>query len=221
MGLLKKIGAAIRGGQHETMQAVVDSQAIRVLEQEIRDCRSSVAAAKVEMTKVVAERKACDRELEQLETLQAKLEAQAVESLAVGDELNAQHRALQLADAEQAYKEQSEHQRVMQSLEDGLRENLQKADRRINQHVRELRLAKSSDSAYRSNSHGQLYSSNLASQLQEVQDSLSRIKQRQQTAEDLTAASRQVEQMFGTDTEEPIDFRAQAILQELRSQSSA
>lgn len=216
MGLLRKIGAALRGSQHDTLQAVVDSQAIRILEQEIRDCQEGVAKAKVEMSKIVAERNACDRELGQLDQQLAKLEERAVQALQQGDETMAEHLAQQMADIEASSAEQRKHQQNMQSMESRLRENLLRADRQIKQHVRELRLARASDSADRGMSGSRRQGSRLDEQLEEVQTSLARIKERRQQAEDMTEASRTVDEILGAESEPETDIRASEILARLK-----
>lgn len=221
MGLLRKIGAALRGSQHDTLQAVVDSQAIRILEQEIRDCQASVARAKVEMTKIVAERNACDRELGQLDQQSERLEERALQALHQGDEAMAEHLAQQMADIELTSTEQRKHQQNMQSMESSLRENLLKADRQIKQTVRELRLARASDSADRGLSGSQRQSSRLGEQLEDVQSSLARIRERRQQADDMSAASRTVDQMLGAEPEPETDQRASQILARLKKSQTA
>lgn len=221
MGLLRKIGAALRGSQHDTLQAVVDSQAIRILEQEIRDCQASVAKAKVEMTKIVAERNACDRELGQLEQQSARLEQRAVQALQQGDEAMAEHLAQQMADIELTNAEQRKHQQNMQSMESSLRDNLLRADRQIKQTVRELRLARASDCADRGLSGSQRQSSRLGEQLEDVQSSLARIRERRQQEDDMSAASRTVDQMLGAEPEPETDRRASQILAKLKKSQMA
>ena len=216
MGLLRKIGAALRGSQHDTLQAVVDSQAIRILEQEIRDCQASVARAKVEMSKIVAERNACDRELAQLDQQSERLEERALQALQQGDEAMAEHLAQQMADIELASTEQRKHQQNMQSMESCLRDNLLRADRQIKQYVRELRLARASDSADRGLSGSRRQSSRLGEQLEDVQSSLARIRERRQQADDMSAASRTVDQMLGAEPEPETDQRASQILARLK-----
>lgn len=221
MGLLRKIGAALRGSQHDTLQAVVDSQAIRILEQEIRDCQASVAKAKVEMTKIVVERNGCERELGQLGQQLERLEERALQALQQGDEAMAEHLAQQMADIELASSEQRQHQQNMQSMESRLRDNLLRADRQIKQYVRELRLARASDSADRGLSSSQRQGSRLGEQLADVQSSLARIKERRQQADDMTTASRTVDQMLGGEPEPETDLRASQILARLKSSHTA
>lgn len=216
MGLLKKIGAALRGRQHEVLQDVVDGESIRILEQEIRDCQASMAKAKVELTRVVAESNACERELKSLDQQLEKLEQQAQYALAQDDQLQAEHTARQMADVEQASTEQMKQCQNMRSMETSLQDSLLQADRQIKQFVRELRLARASECAERGRSGWTRQNSKLGQQFQEVQRSLDRIKQRRQQADDLCAASRKVDQMMGVPVESSTDRRASEILANLK-----
>lgn len=63
MGILSKIITAIRGGATEAGEAIVDSQAMRILDQEIRDAGEDLRVAKDELTKLMAKRKLADEEV--------------------------------------------------------------------------------------------------------------------------------------------------------------
>lgn len=56
-GILGKIWTAIRGSANEAGQAVVDSQAIRILDQELRDADAALLKSRDELTKIMAKRK--------------------------------------------------------------------------------------------------------------------------------------------------------------------
>ncbi len=221
MGLLKKIGAALRGRQHDTMQAVVDHESIRILEQELRDCQRSVALAKQDVCRVVAERKACERELAQLGEQTQKAEERALLALDAYDVTQAESQALQIADLEQASAMQQDHRRQMLGMEEKLRENLLLADRNIKQYMRELRLARASDNVQRGVSRSNSRGSKLSEQLQEVQGSLSRIRERRLQSDDMANAASEVEQMLGTELKTTLKSQANEVLARLRQQQIA
>ncbi len=52
MGILKDIVTALRGGASEIGEAIVDSQAMRILEQEIRDAKEGIGNAKASLSKL-------------------------------------------------------------------------------------------------------------------------------------------------------------------------
>jgi len=66
MGIFSKIITAIRGGATEVGEAIVDSQAMRILDQEIRDAGEDLRLAKDELTKLMAKRKLADEDVRTL-----------------------------------------------------------------------------------------------------------------------------------------------------------
>ncbi|GHA87676.1 PspA/IM30 family protein [Cognatilysobacter bugurensis] len=56
MSLLQKILTLFRGSAHEAGQAVVDKNALKILDQEIRDAGNDLVRSKEELTKVMAQR---------------------------------------------------------------------------------------------------------------------------------------------------------------------
>ena len=54
MSIFTKLITAIRGGATEAGQAVVDTQAIRILEQELRDSKKALGDAKMGLTSIMA-----------------------------------------------------------------------------------------------------------------------------------------------------------------------
>ena len=51
--MLSKIMTALRGKANETGQTVVDSQALRILDQEIRDSEKHLSQSKTELTRLM------------------------------------------------------------------------------------------------------------------------------------------------------------------------
>ena len=56
MSIFKKLFTAVRGGATEVGEAIVDSQAIRILEQELRDSKTALNDAKTNLTAIMAEK---------------------------------------------------------------------------------------------------------------------------------------------------------------------
>lgn len=71
MQILKKLLTALRGGATEAGEAIVESQALRILDQELRDATAAQDKAKVELANIMAkEKKASGR----LDSLNAEIE---------------------------------------------------------------------------------------------------------------------------------------------------
>ena len=61
MSIFNKLLTAVRGGATEVGEAIVDSQSIRILEQEIRDSKKALNDAKTGLTSIMAEKMGVDR----------------------------------------------------------------------------------------------------------------------------------------------------------------
>ena len=94
MSIFKKIMTAIRGGASEAGEAIIDANATRIFEQEIRDAENHLTKAKRDLTGVMAEQMAAQREVARLEKEINEHEDYAGQALEKGDE------ALALAVAE-------------------------------------------------------------------------------------------------------------------------
>ena len=66
MGIFNKIVTAIRGGATEAGQAVVDANAIRIFEQEIRDSKNAIEKGKRDLTGVMADKMKEERKVKEL-----------------------------------------------------------------------------------------------------------------------------------------------------------
>ena len=86
MSIFKKIMTAIRGGASEVGEAIVDSNATRIFEQEIRDSENHLTKAKRDLTGVMAQQMAANREVDRLKREVTEHEGYAVQALEKGDE---------------------------------------------------------------------------------------------------------------------------------------
>ena len=115
--LMKKIATAIRGGTRESLQSVVDANALRILEQEIYEAEACLDTSKRQLATVVADKTRLGRELATLRASIAAKEAQARGYLNDGDERAATDVAQLLVELQQQRQsvEQS-HQRLQRLL---------------------------------------------------------------------------------------------------------
>ena len=65
-GVLNKIWTALRGGVREMGDAIVDSNGIRIFEQEIIDAKDSIQQAKTNLTEVMARKMQAERKVSKL-----------------------------------------------------------------------------------------------------------------------------------------------------------
>lgn len=100
MSLLQKILTLFRGTAHEAGQAVVDKNALRILDQEIRDAGTNLARSKEELTKVMAQRQLLATRSADRQTKKTEYENYIAGALRQGNEQLAREVAERLAAVE-------------------------------------------------------------------------------------------------------------------------
>lgn len=100
MSILSKIFTALRGGATEAGQTVVDANAMRILDQEIRDAGNELTRSKQELTKVMAQRQLLAGKSQDRLAKKAEYEGYIAGALRKGDEALARDVAERLAGVE-------------------------------------------------------------------------------------------------------------------------
>lgn len=86
MSIWAKVATAVRGGVSEAGEAIVDHQALRILDQEIRDADNGLIKSKDALTGIIAKRKLADKKVGSLKTSLTEYEGYAMQALEKGDE---------------------------------------------------------------------------------------------------------------------------------------
>ncbi len=86
MSIWAKVATAIRGGVSETGEAIVDNQALRILDQEIREADSELSKSKDALTGIIAKRKLADKKVDSLKSSLTEYEGYAMQALDKGDD---------------------------------------------------------------------------------------------------------------------------------------
>ena len=74
MSIWAKVATAVRGGVNEAGEAIVDSQALRILDQEIRDADNGLSKSKDALAGIIAKRKLADKKVESIKSSLAEFE---------------------------------------------------------------------------------------------------------------------------------------------------
>ena len=86
MSIWAKVATAVRGGVSEAGEAIADNQALRILDQEIRDADNGLGKSKEALTGIIAKRKLADKKVESLKSSLTEYEGYAMQALDKGDE---------------------------------------------------------------------------------------------------------------------------------------
>ena len=86
MSVWGKLVTALRGGAHEMGEAVVDTQALRILDQEVRDADAELRKSKEALADIMAKRKLAAERVEKIDAKVSEYEQYALKALEAGNE---------------------------------------------------------------------------------------------------------------------------------------
>ena len=193
MQLIQKLSTAMRGGTREVLEDAVDKNSLRILSQEIYECETSLQESKEHLANVVAEKLSLKRKLDaQKDRIDSK-EAAIREQLAQNNETIAMQLASDLADQEAQQERQQSHYDQLQSYERNLLQVLKNTAYTLGQYRSELGMARATQEAQKSmgklSAHRNVHSDNFS----KMQDSLERIRNRQEGFDDKMQAMQEVD----------------------------
>lgn len=193
MSIFKKVMTAIRGGASEVGEAVIDANATRIFEQEIRDAENHLTKAKRDLTGVMAQQMASSREVDRLKREITEHEGYATQALEKGDETLALAVAEKIASLESDLQSQQESLNSFESSANRLKELVKKSERQVAEHKRQLSMVKTTESVQKATSAITDNFSSSNSKLLSAKDSLERIKAKQQKFDDQMKAAELLE----------------------------
>ncbi|MGB3624169.1 MAG: PspA/IM30 family protein [Ketobacter sp.] len=182
--VLNVIWTALRGGAREMGGAIVDSNGIRILEQEIKLAKEKIEQAKKNLAEVMASRMQSERKLSQLTDDIHQHESYAGKALEQEDEALALVVAGKIAVME---NEKSEQMTTVSRLDSQIRQlksHVKSAEKLIADHERELSIIRTTESVQKATEQVVENVAANNSSLNSARDSLERIKQRQEMKQD-------------------------------------
>lgn len=192
--MFTKIFTAFRGAQNEIIETVIDNQALRILEQELRDAGDALRASHRELVSLVAGEIAAKRDLDNFARRIENRETQGQKAVAAGQEELAREVAVEIAALE-------EDRNRAQATLDGYRSHVTRmkaaigrTESRIKEIRRELVRAKAVDSQQRAERVVGTGCRNGQSALAAAEATLARIQTLQQGHADKMAAARKLEE---------------------------
>ncbi len=184
MNIITKLLTAIRGSAREIGEAVVDTQSLRIFEQEIHDSKENLAEAKSGLTEIVAKKMAAERRLDSVKSEISENEGYAVEALGQDNESLALEVAEKIAKLEAKAESQAEELANYEKNVEILKSQIQEAEKIIAEHERELAMVKTRESVQQATKSVTQTVTNNDSAIGSARESLERIKQRQQSEQD-------------------------------------
>lgn len=193
MSVWKKLFTAVKGGANEAAEAVVDSQAIRILEQEMREAREELRKSDHARTQIMAKAKLSQQKVDSLSASIAEYEQHARQAAATDRQLalDCAQKVAELTgqrDAEQAYLD-----RFRQS-EAQLARNITTARNNLRRLEQQVDMVKATESVQKAQVAVSSHHIGANSRMKTATESLSRIQEKQklrdaelQSAEELAS----------------------------------
>lgn len=179
MSILAKILTLFRGVATEAGQTVVDKNATRILDQEIRDAQTASVRAKEELTKMMAQQKLAADKLQAKRDKKAEYENHIGRLLGQGDETLARDVAGKVAQLEGEIASEEKSQGGVVAAIQKLHASIKTADRRIESLQQQVDQVKANESVLRAQSAISARHSGQNTKLRTALDSLDRVKTRQ------------------------------------------
>ena len=193
MSILKKIMTAVRGGAREMGELVVDANAVRIFEQEIREAQTHLRKAKYDLTDVMAKAMQASRQIQSLHHEIDEHEGFVVRAIEQSDEALALSISEKISGLETDLEEQREVQVTFSGQVEHLRSLVSKTERQIRKFERQLSMPKTTESVQKASAAIADNFAASSSKMHSARDSLARIKQRQQEKFDQMSAAEAVQ----------------------------
>ncbi|MFV0298557.1 MAG: PspA/IM30 family protein [Hyphomicrobiaceae bacterium] len=201
--MFKVLGTLVRGAAAEAEEAVFEANAIRILEQQLREAAGALEHSKRELAYVMAHRASEARAVEALDSRIKELEASATAALAGQREDLAEEAATVIAanEDERAGRQAAVNRFDIDILR--LRQLSENGRRRLDDLKRGLEMARAQEALKRAGANGRRALATGTGALREAEATLNRIRQSHLQADDLAAAADELErEASGKDLDE-------------------
>ena len=193
MSMWSKLFALIRGGAYDAGATVVDANALRILDQEIRDADSALGKARDNLSALVARRRILEKEVAGFRDQVTKYEGSARAALSKGDETLAREVAQRIADLEQEANLKAPQLEEMKVAEEKMHQVIAATQQKVENLRREIDVVKVNESVQRAQASVAASGTGANAALGSAADSLKRIKERQAIAEEKFKAAGELE----------------------------
>ena len=224
-----KLFTALRGGASEVGESIVDQQALRILDQEIRDADSALANAKRELVTIMAKHKLSADRVSEYNAKIKDLESKALAAI----QANREDLALEVAEAISTLTGELEVEQKQATefggYADSMRKDITKAESRIKSLRQQVDMAKARESVQKAQVSASIASGGANGKLETAVGTLNRLQaKQQQRAAELEAQDQLADASTGTDLERklreagitPDAGSANAILERLKQKSA-
>lgn len=230
MGILSKLFTAIRGGASEVGEGIIDAQAIRILDQEMRDAQNSLDQAKSDLTKVMAQRKLTSDKRDAKQSKVTEYEGYAAQALAKNDDALAIEVATKISELEADLETENKIVAEFDTSIESLKKSIKQTESTIQRIKQQIDTVKATESVQKAQAALASKHSGSNASLTNAVDSLERIKAKQaEKAARMDAARQLADEEAGSTLEAklksagitPGATNAQSVLERLKAKQAA
>ncbi|MAM87351.1 MAG: phage shock protein A [unclassified Hahellaceae] len=179
MNIWVKMMTALRGGVSEAGESIVDSQALRILDQEVRDASEALRLSKNSLAEILARQKLAEEKRKNLQSKIAEHEGYALKALEKGDEALATEVAEKIAELESQVAQEDESVQGFANHAEQMRAALKQTERDLKRLKQQVDTVKATDNVQRAQAAVAERHSGSDSKMRTALDSLERIKEQQ------------------------------------------
>lgn len=179
MSVWGKIVTAMRGGATEAGEAIVDNQALRILDQEIRDADGELKKAEQSLTSVMAKRKLSAGKVAELEKSSAEYENHARASAEKGDTDLALECATKVSELRADLDTEQQYLVTFKQSESTLKLNIDKAKKSLKQMKQKVDHVKATEAVNKAQAACSSRHTGANSKMKTALESMERIEKRQ------------------------------------------
>ena len=170
---------ALKGAANEVGEAIADSNALRILDQEIREASDQLQQSKTQLAGIMAKQKLSSQKCVELKEKVAEYEGYAIKALDQGDESLATEVASKIAEYEAQLNSEQEMEKSFAGSIVSLKKAITDAEANLRRLKQQVDTVKATESVQKAQAACAAKHSGVNSKMATATDSLERIKQRQ------------------------------------------
>ncbi|MGI1677134.1 MAG: PspA/IM30 family protein [Cellvibrionaceae bacterium] len=179
MNVWAKMITALKGGVNEAGEAIVDTQALRILDQEVRDAGEELKQSKDGLATIMARQKLSEEKVKKIESAIQEHEGYAVKALEADNEALALEVATKIADLENQLDDEKKLRDGFTENVNKLRETIRQTELTIKRLKQQVDTVKATENVQRAQAAVAERHSGTNSKLRTAMDSLERLKEKQ------------------------------------------
>ncbi len=227
MNIWSKMITALRGGVNEAGEAVIDAQALRILDQEIRDASEELNKSRDGLASIIAQQKLAEEKVSSLKADIKKNEGFILAALEKKDNSLAEEIAVRVANYENKLESEAEAAVRFKAQATTLRESINTAESQIRQLKQQTETVKATEAVQRAQKVVAQRHNGSNSKLRTALDSLDRIKENQKlTDAKMSAANELAQESSGSSLDQKLEAagitgstKAQDVLNRIKSKA--